>query len=67
MSAPHYCPDCRGSGADAKETAEARRRGQCDRLSYIRCWTCLGNGLDPAAYFRWTNTPQPTRPTNENP
>lgn len=51
---PIYCPDCKGTGADAKKTADARRKGLLDGGAYIRCWTCNGNGLDPAAYFRWS-------------
>ena len=39
----HLCPDCQGTGAK-KVHADG---------SYTRCWTCNGNGLDPAAYFRW--------------
>lgn len=45
------CPDCGGSGADAVKTKAARKSGQCDRLSYIRCWSCHGNGNDTAADF----------------
>lgn len=50
----HLCSDCNGTGADRKKTADARRKGICDRRSYIQCWNCNGNGLDPAAYFRWS-------------
>ncbi len=50
---PHYCPDCHGSGADAAKTAK-HRKSSGDRHSTVRCWTCNGNGLDPAAYFRWS-------------
>lgn len=57
---PHLCPDCHGSGRDAKRTADALRRHLIDKGSAIRCWTCNGNGLDPAAYFRWSAPPQPT-------
>lgn len=49
----HHCPDCRGTGADDKKTKKALKQGRIDRGSYIRCWTCNGNGLDPATYFRW--------------
>lgn len=45
------CPDCHGTGADADKTAKARRAGICDRHSYIRCWSCNGNGNDTAADF----------------
>lgn len=45
------CPDCHGTGADAKKTAAARRTGACDSRSYIRCWTCNGNGNDTAGDF----------------
>lgn len=50
----NLCSDCNGTGADRKRTADARRKGICDRRSYIQCWACNGNGLDPAAYFRWS-------------
>lgn len=52
LTAGHLCPLCDGTGADRARTLAARRTGQCDRASYIRCWNCNGNGLDPAAYFR---------------
>lgn len=45
------CPDCNGTGADAKKTADARKRGQCDSRSFIRCWSCHGNGNDTSADF----------------
>ena len=47
------CEHCRGTGADAEKTRAARRSGECDFLSYIRCWHCVGNGLDPAKFFNW--------------
>ena len=50
----NLCPDCNGTGADRVKTLAARRKGICDRSSYIQCWSCNGNGLDPAAYFRWS-------------
>jgi hypothetical protein len=43
---PKYCSACNGTGR-----AKTLKDG-----SYIRCWPCSGNGLDPAAYFRWTKT-----------
>lgn len=51
MSSPMYCPDCKGTGQDAEKTKKARKTGVCDKHSYIRCWNCNGNGLDPWAYF----------------
>lgn len=50
----HLCPDCGGTGADAAKTAAAYKSGALSKSSggHIRCWNCLGNGLDPAAYFR---------------
>ena len=42
------CTDCNGTGANAAKTAAARKTGACDKHSYIRCWTCNGNGLEPA-------------------
>jgi hypothetical protein len=50
----HICRDCNGSGADAVKTTAARKRGDCDGAAYIRCHACNGNGLDPAAFFRWS-------------
>ena len=41
----HLCPDCKGSGAKTRHADG----------SWTRCWTCNGNGLDPAAYFRWSS------------
>lgn len=55
----HLCPDCNGTGADAKATFALRRSGQIDSRSYVGCRNCHSNGLDPAAYFRWS-TPQQT-------
>lgn len=46
------CPDCHGTGADAAKTSDARKRGHCDSRSYIRCWSCNGNGNDTAADFQ---------------
>lgn len=54
LTSGHLCPDCNGTGADRSRTLAARRTGLCDRGSYIRCHACNGNGLDPAAYFRWS-------------
>lgn len=45
----HLCPDCKGTGANIAKTLAAPKYEQ----GYIRCWSCNGNGLDPAAYFRW--------------
>lgn len=58
LTTGHLCPDCNGTGADRARTLAARRRGSCDRGSYVRCWTCNGNGLDPTAYFRLSNQGQ---------
>ncbi len=48
LAAGHRCPDCKGTGADTAKTLAAPRSD----TGYVRCWTCNGNGLDPAAYFR---------------
>lgn len=45
------CKDCKGSGMDATKTQAARKTGLCDKHSYVRCWMCNGNGLDPEAFF----------------
>lgn len=50
----NLCTDCGGTGADRSKTIAARKTGSIDGRSYIRCWACNGNGLDPAAYFRWS-------------
>lgn len=42
------CEDCNGTGANAAKTEAARKSGVCDKYSYIRCWTCNGNGIEPA-------------------
>jgi hypothetical protein len=49
------CEACKGTGADVKKTIILRRTDALRRHDggYVRCWTCNGGGLDPAAYFRW--------------
>ena len=42
------CQDCRGTGANIAATKKLT-----DKLAYVRCWTCVGSGLDPAEIFRW--------------
>lgn len=54
LTSGHLCPDCKGTGADANKTKEARRKGLADSRSFVACWTCNGNGLDPSAYFKTT-------------
>jgi len=54
LTAGHLCPDCKGTGADAVKTADAYKRGHLYGGGHIRCHACNGNGLDPAAYFRWS-------------
>lgn len=46
------CPDCNGTGRDARKTAsvaahdaEFRHRVK-HHGSYIGCWTCNGNGIE---------------------
>lgn len=57
--ATHRCEACGGSGQDKKKTAELAKRDAMFRHqvkhhgSYVSCWTCNGNGSDPAEYFRW--------------
>ena len=55
---PKYCPDCKGTGTDAAKTAALYKR-EPRASGTIRCWTCNGNGLDPAAYFRWSKPSTP--------
>ena len=47
LTSGHLCPDCRGTGADLARTRQLKSYDS----GYIRCWSCNGNGLDPAAYF----------------
>jgi hypothetical protein len=39
------CSECNGTGYDAKKTEEARKR-ECDPHMRVRCWACVGNGLE---------------------
>jgi hypothetical protein len=62
------CSDCGGSGRDdaktnakAQEDAEFRHRVK-HHGTYVRCWTCNGNGNDPAEDFRWTPSHGDPRP-----
>lgn len=54
-TSPYRCDDCKGTGADAAKTAAALKAGTIDRGSYIRCWMCNGNGLDPMKFFNWSD------------
>lgn len=48
LTSGHLCPDCGGTGADANKTAAAHKSGALTGSgSYIRCWSCNGNGLEP--------------------
>lgn len=53
LTGNNLCADCRGTGCNIEKTLA---RPASDS-GYVRCWTCNGNGLDPAAYF----TPQNPR------
>lgn len=44
-SVDNRCSHCGGTGADAAKTF-ALNRSQSDR-SYVQCWACNGNGLNP--------------------
>lgn len=55
-NAPRDCPDCLGTGADKAKTDAARKSGAIDSRSYIRCWNCNGNGLNPMHFFRFTGS-----------
>ncbi len=59
LTSGYLCSHCHGTGADPDRTFAARRTGDCDDRSYIRCWNCNGNGLDPAAYFRYSDGVMP--------
>jgi hypothetical protein len=42
------CVKCHGTGKDDKKTEDARRTGVISHPgSYVRCWHCNGNGLEP--------------------
>jgi DnaJ-class molecular chaperone len=45
----HLCSACKGTGADIEKTMKLTSSDS----GYVRCWTCNGNGLDSAEYFRW--------------
>jgi DnaJ-class molecular chaperone len=49
LTSGHLCPSCNGTGADAEKTMHK----DVTKGSYVRCWDCNGNGLDPSAYFRF--------------
>ena len=55
-----YCVDCNGTGKDtAKTEAHAKRDAEFRHRvkhhgTYVRCWSCNGNGLDPAEFFTWS-------------
>lgn len=44
-----FCKACGGTGRDEAKTKKAG----CYDGSYVRCWECNGNGLDPAEFFSW--------------
>lgn len=53
------CPDCNGTGKSIEKTAalaradaEFRHRAK-HHGSYVRCWSCNGNGIDSVAAFNW--------------
>ncbi len=53
----YNCDDCNGTGKDQKKTlalakndAEFAYRVK-HHGSYVMCWSCNGNGLDPAKFF----------------
>ncbi len=52
---PNYCQNCKGTGRDDLETAAMYKR-ETSSSGYIQCRACNGNGLDPAAYFRFSNS-----------
>jgi DnaJ-class molecular chaperone len=49
LTSGHLCPDCNGTGANIARTLKLKSW----ETGYVMCWTCNGNGLDPAAYFNW--------------
>ena len=54
------CLDCNGTGRDENKTKIMAKKDAEFRYSvkhhgsYVRCWTCNGNGFDPAEYFNWS-------------
>jgi hypothetical protein len=55
VESKHKCPKCGGTGADLEKTA-AKYRRESSSTGYIRCWNCSGNGLDPMAFFRFSES-----------
>lgn len=59
----YLCKSCNGTGRDATKTAALARKDAefahraKEHGSYVRCWECNGNGLDPAEYFRFGKHP----------
>lgn len=45
------CPHCHGTGRDAVKTARFKASGLLDNHSWVRCWSCQGNGNDTLADF----------------
>ena len=58
LTVGHLCPACEGTGADIARTLALPVGGH----SYVMCRECNGNGLDPAAYFRWTGAAETRTP-----
>ena len=48
-----YCPACNGTGRDDEKTRRAAKEDAMFRHqmkhygSYVQCWACNGNGLEP--------------------
>lgn len=53
LTSGRLCSDCGGTGANIAATI-ARPAYES---GYVLCWTCNGNGLDPAEYFRFSGKP----------
>lgn len=56
----YSCPDCLGHGLLYSTKEKPLPYG----TNYIRCWRCVGNGLDPVKFFNFTT--QTTEDTNKN-
>lgn len=57
LTSGHLCCACHGTGADIAKTLA---RPMSD-TGYVGCYSCNGNGLDPAEYLTWQTTKRQER------
>lgn len=61
------CPHCNGTGRDAAKTARAIISGFIPKDSWVRCWSCHGNGNDTLAdFYASLNRPITTPESTQN-